>query len=149
MDRLTAFKIPMHSINFYVLAAMASVEPTRHLKKERQTSLGFLVVSSTGRVSFYGPRYANKCTYKPDYVESKDMDDDFLTQLTFGYNLNKVETNRIMAEYHIIKQKCIRCIQDDKVMTLPDLEEHVAFLKKIKDYTVQMYGADSVSAWVV
>jgi hypothetical protein len=149
MDRVTAFKMPMDSIKFYVLAAMASVEPTRHLNKERQTSLGFLVVSSKGHASFFGPRYADKCIYKPDYVDLMDSDDQFKTMLRFGYGLNEMETDLIMEQYNIIKQKCIQCIQDDRVMTLQDLEEHVDFLKTIKDYTTQMYGADSVSAWVV
>jgi hypothetical protein len=150
MAHLTAFKIPMHSINFYVLAAMASVQPVRHLNKERVTSLGFLVVTERGHASFFGPRYADQCTmYKPDYVDLTNIDQLFMTQLRFGYDFNKTYTDAIMVEYHIIKQKCIQFVQDSKVMTSQDLEEHVTFLKKIKDYTAQMYGRESVSDWVV
>jgi hypothetical protein len=146
------FKKTTSSILFYVLAALSPVQPLKGPfdNRDRVTPLGILAMTPQGYASYFGPSYWAKCKItKEDYFDLKEVDSRFITSLRWSFDLKEYEIKAMTEEYDVLKDICLSYIKEDKVMTLKDIEKHIPFLKKIKDYTVQLHGADSVAEWVV
>ena len=152
MLNIRAFRIPTQSIIFYVLAGMAPVRErySPFDNYERDTPLGTMIITHKGYPEIWCETYFYEARMKQgQYFEIKDVDSKFYSFIEWSVYLKGEELKTVLDEYDTIREKCFTFIKENKVMTLKDIEEHVPFLKKIKEYALKVYQPEDVAEWVV
>lgn len=147
------FRIPLESINFYVLAAMSQVQPRYGPlgSYDRSTSMGTLIISYTGHASMFCEPFLEDCRIKKgDYFKLEDIDSKFSHFLKWNLDLKEYKIKKIMGEYNTIKDTCFEFIKQDKILKIENIEKHLPLIKGVKEYVSKFKnGENIIKEWVV